>query len=265
MSCLAQKIRSLSEDFVHVSTRLTYVPLAPYDAGACIGAVLALLDQEGNYLPQKSTLQTPFLGPAYSDTEIESLLRQCHWSYTRCENYPAEAAREIMAGRVVGWFQGGLEFGARALGARSILGDPRKIETREHINRAVKRRENYRPFAPSVLEEHANDYFNLSINRFMSEVVQAKPLAHKSVPAVVHIGGTSRPQTVPKEWPLRSYRRLIEEFHALTGVPMVLNTSFNVKGEPIVCSPEDALRCFAASGLETLVIGPFVVRKPIVS
>ncbi|WP_428262081.1 carbamoyltransferase family protein [Haliangium sp.] len=238
-----------------------HLPLAPYDAGACLGAGLAYLHQCGVGLEQGRALRNPFLGPEYSADSIGEMLRECRWPFSRPADVAADAAAEIAAGRVVGWFDGRMEFGARALGARSILGDPRDPETRERINRSVKRRETFRPFAPSVLEEACGEYFGTSCSRFMGEVVEAKPIAHERVPAVVHIDGSARPQSVPADWPVASYRRLIEAFNELTGVPMVVNTSFNVRGEPIVCSPEDALRCFAASGLERLYLGGFRVDK----
>jgi carbamoyltransferase len=237
-----------------------HLPLAPYDAGASIGAALAVLEQFGGKIPPASALVDPFLGPSYSDYEIEAALRDSGWRFTKCD--PAvEAAREVAEGKTVGWFQGRLEFGARALGARSILGDPRVTATRERINRSVKRRERYRPFAPSVLEECANDYFEMQSSRLMGEVVKVRPLAKQTVPAIVHVDDTARPQTVPAEFPQPQFRRMIEQFRAITGVPMVVNTSFNVRGEPIVCSANDAVRCFAGCGLDTLIIGSFVARK----
>jgi carbamoyltransferase len=238
-----------------------HLPLAPYDAGACLGAGLAHLHRCGARIEQGVSLSNPFLGPRYEESHIAEMLGECRWPFTRPADVAAEAAREIAAGRVVGWFDGRMEFGARALGARSILGDPRTPETRERINRSVKRRESYRPFAPSVLEEESPAYFETARSRFMGEVVRATPRARELAPAVVHVDGSARPQTVPADWPIPSFRRLIEAFRDLTGVPMVVNTSFNVRNEPIVCSPDDALRCFAASGLECLFIGPFRVDK----
>jgi carbamoyltransferase len=238
-----------------------HVPLAPTDAGASVGAALALLHRGGHAKPDPATLVDPFLGPSFGAAEIEELLQASGWDYQRCQDTASAAAAEIAAGRVIGWFDGRMEFGERALGARSILGDPREARTRDRINASVKRRESYRPFAPSVLEEEASRYFELGHSRRMGEITRVTDLATRQVPAVVHVDGTARPQTVPADWPVASFRRLIEHFHELTGVPMVVNTSFNVRSEPIVCTPEDALRCFATSGLELLFIGPFVVRK----
>ena len=238
-----------------------HVPLAPTDAGASVGAALALLCRGGRPVPAPAALVDPFLGPCFGEAEIEELLVSTGWHHERCEDAAATAAEAIAAGRVVGWFDGRMEFGERALGARSILGDPRSAETRDRINASVKRRESYRPFAPSVLEEDASRYFDLGNSRRMGEITRVTDLATRQVPAVVHVDGTARPQTVPVDWPVASFRRLIERFRDLTGVPMVVNTSFNVRDEPIVCTPEDALRCFATSGLELLFIGPFLVRK----
>ncbi|GAB3988748.1 carbamoyltransferase [Actinoallomurus acanthiterrae] len=238
-----------------------HVPLAPTDAGACVGAALTVLRRAGRPAPDPATLADPFLGPGYQDAEIEEMLRATGWRFDRCEDVALEAAKAVAEGRVVGWFDGRMEFGERALGARSILGDPRDAATRDRINASVKRRESYRPFAPSVLEEEARRYFHLGRSRRMGEITAVTDLAARQVPAIVHVDGTARPQTVPADWPAARFRRLIEHFRDITGIPMVVNTSFNVRDEPIVCSPEDALRCFAASGLELLFIGSFVVRK----
>ncbi|GAA2682532.1 MULTISPECIES: carbamoyltransferase C-terminal domain-containing protein [Actinosynnema] len=238
-----------------------HVPLAPTDAGASVGAALALLRRSGRAVPRPAALVDPFLGPRFSDGEIEELLVASGWHHEHCADVASAAAEAIAGGRVVGWFDGRMEFGERALGARSILGDPRSAETRDRINASVKRRESYRPFAPSVLEEESSHYFHLDRSRRMGEITRVTALAAREVPAVVHVDGTARPQTVPADWPVASFRRLIERFRDLTGTPMVVNTSFNVHDEPIVCTPEDALRCFATSGLDLLFIGPFLVRK----
>lgn len=238
-----------------------HVPLAPGDSGACIGAALALLRRRGLPLPDPSELNGPFLGPRYQADELAALLAGSGWEFRRCAE-PARAAADAIAdGKIIGWFDGAMEFGERALGARCILADPRDPQVRDRINASVKRRESYRPFAPSVLEEDAPRFFDIDISHRMGVIVRATELASELVPGVVHVDGTARPQTVPKDWPMASFRQLIENFRDRTGVPMVVNTSFNVRGEPIVCSPEDALRCFAASGLDTLFLGPYQVHK----
>lgn len=237
-----------------------HVPLAPTDAGASVGAALEVLRVAGAPVPAPEQLVNPFQGPGYCDQAIETALWARDLPVRRCDA-PADAARAVAAGRLVGWFDGRMEFGERALGARSILGDPRSADTRDRINASVKRRESYRPFAPSVLEEHATRYFDTGCSRRMGEIVPVTAAAWAEVPAVVHVDGTARPQTVPADWPAPSFRRLLERFHDLTGVPMVVNTSFNVRDEPIVCSPQDALQCFAGSGLDQLFIGGFALDK----
>ncbi|QKG18662.1 carbamoyltransferase [Actinomadura verrucosospora] len=237
-----------------------HVPLAPTDAGASVGAALAVLRRRGLPLPPPGELTDPFVGPGFGPGELRAALVASKLPFREVDG-PAAAAAAIADGRLVGWFDGRMEFGERALGARSILGDPRKAETRDLINASVKRRESYRPFAPSVLEEHSSRYFATGRSRRMGEIVAVTPTAHAEVPAVVHVDGTARPQTVPKDWPARRFRALIEHFARITGVPMVVNTSFNVRDEPIVCTPDDALRCFASSGLDQLYLGDFVVDK----
>jgi carbamoyltransferase len=238
-----------------------HVPLAPTDAGAAVGAALAALDRAGVALPDPESLADPFLGPRYSTGDLEAALATSGAAYRPCGDPARRAAEDLARGCVVGWFDGRMEFGERALGARSILGDPRQPSTRDRINASVKYREAYRPFAPSVLEERASTYFDVTSSRRMGEIVRAREAARGAAPAIVHVDGTARPQTVPPGWPAASFRRLIEHFDDLTGVPMVLNTSFNMQHEPIVCSPGDALRCYAESGLDVLYLGPFRLEK----
>ncbi|MFO7974243.1 MAG: carbamoyltransferase C-terminal domain-containing protein, partial [Candidatus Hydrogenedentota bacterium] len=172
------------------------------------------------------------------------------------------AAELIADGNIVGWFQGRMEFGPRALGSRSILADATRPEMKDLINKYVKHREEFRPFAPSCLEEHAHEYFE-GCDRpspFMLFVYPVKPEKRSEVPAITHVDGTARVQTVSRDiQPL--YYDVIKAFSRLRGVPMVLNTSFNVMGEPIVNSPGDAVRCFYSTGMDALVIGKHVVLK----
>jgi len=238
-----------------------HVPLAPTDAGAAVGAALEVLRTSRQPVPPSDQLDNPFLGPGFTPAQLEAALVTSKLPFRRSSDVAAEAAEAIAAGKLVGWFQGRMEFGERALGARSVLGDPRKTETRDRINASVKRRESYRPFAPSVLEERSAEYFATAHSRRMAEIVRATPAACREAPAVVHVDGTARPQTVPRDWPAHGFRRLIELFDRATGVPMVINTSFNLSDEPIVCSPDDAIRCFAVSGLDTLYLGDLVVDK----
>jgi len=164
-------------------------------------------------------------------------------------------------GKVVAWFQGRMEFGPRTLGYRSILGDPRKVEIKDRINRTVKFRDEFRPFAPSVLREHIKAYFDADHDSpFMTLTFDVLPDKRDEIAGVVHVDNTARVQTVSREdHPL--YYDLIDQFYRLTGVPMVLNTSFNLAGEPIVCSPHDALRTFFTSGIDALIMGRYVVAK----
>jgi carbamoyltransferase len=176
-------------------------------------------------------------------------------------NVAAETARLLASGKIVGWFQGRMEFGPRALGARSILGDPRYTEMRDRVNECVKFREAWRPFAPSCLAEKANQYFQPDYpSPFMILTFDVIPEKRSVIPAVTHADNSARVQTVRRDVnPV--YWELINEFDKLTGVPMLMNTSFNLKGEPIVCTPKDAIRTFYSSGLDFLVMGSYVVAK----
>jgi carbamoyltransferase len=162
---------------------------------------------------------------------------------------------------LVGWFQGRMEFGPRALGNRSILSDPRRAENRDRVNEAVKFRESWRPFAPSVLEEKAHLYFrDFKSSPYMILSFRADKARANEIPAVVHVDGSCRVQSVDSATNPRYYK-LLHEFEKLTGVPVLMNTSFNLKGDPIVCSPKDAIQTFYTSGLDNLVIGNFLVSK----
>lgn len=181
--------------------------------------------------------------------------------YEKSDNISKDAAKLIADGNVIGWFQGGSEFGPRALGHRSILADPRSKTIKDTINQKVKNRQWFRPFAPSVLEEESADYFDLKDDSpFMLLVAKVKEDKKDLIPAVVHVDGTARVQTVSKE-NNDIYYDLIKEFYNLTGVPIVLNTSFNVVLEPIVETPSDALACFLKTNIDYLVINNFIVEK----
>jgi carbamoyltransferase len=239
-----------------------FVQPAAGDAGGALGVALYIhcmvLDQ-----PRVWTLETAQWGPAFSPDEIESVLQHYGATYTRYDEAElvAEAARHIADSKVVGWFQGRMEYGPRALGGRSILGDPRVVDMRDRINLKIKFREGFRPFAPSVLAERAADWFDLRGHDSPYMLLVADVLENKrTIPAVTHVDGSARIQTVHAETtPL--YHALISEFEAQTGCPLVINTSFNVRGEPIVCTPEDAFECFIRTHMDTLVVGPFVLRK----
>lgn len=232
----------------------------PNDSGLAIGAPVGYwVDKTGKRPPP---IQHLYLGPRYTDEEIELQLASCGLDYRKCEDI-AEAAADLLAsGKVVGWFQGALEGGPRALGGRSILADPRRTESRDRVNAAIKFREYWRPFCPSLLEEAAADYQKKSgAAPYMILAFEATERARKEASAVVHVDDTMRSQTVDPETNPR-YHRLLKAFARRTGVPMLLNTSFNIKGEAIVCSPRDALRTFFSTGIDALAIGTFLIEKP---
>ena len=172
-------------------------------------------------------------------------------------------AKKISEGKIIGWFQGKMEFGQRALGNRSILGDPRILKNRDKINQIIKFRESFRPFAPAILSEKKEDFFVIRKNEtvnFMEKVFLIKKKMHNKIPAVTHIDGSGRLQTVEKTTNPKFYY-LIKDFFKITSVPILINTSFNLNGEPIVCTPQDAIRTFNTSGLDMLVIGDFIISK----
>jgi carbamoyltransferase len=238
-----------------------FVQPAANDAGTALGAALyaqhCILGAK-----QREALQHVYLGPAYSSQEIEAMLRSNLLNYEAVE-HPAEVAAELLLqGKIIGWFQGRMEFGPRALGNRSILADPRQADMKDRINAAVKFREPFRPFAPSVTEEQSAQYFeNVGGSPFMLRVTSVRPGMEERLPAITHVDGTARLHTVNRDAnPL--YHDLLQRFGAKSGVPVVLNTSFNVRGEPIVCAPKEALACFFSSGLEALVLDRFLLHKP---
>jgi carbamoyltransferase len=237
-----------------------FVQPAAGDDGVCLGAALAPYLDNGGKLPMHG-MRHAYLGSESSDEEIEKALNTYKLRATRVAD-PAAAAAEMLAnGKILGWFQGRMEFGPRALGARSILADPRDPEMNAKVNNAVKFREWWRPFAPSMLAEVADQYIESATDSpFMILTAQVKPEKRSVIPSVTHVDGSARPQTVERDVnPL--YWRLIREFGNRTGVPVVMNTSFNLRGEPIVCTPTDAVRTFFSSGMDALVIGSFVVEK----
>jgi carbamoyltransferase len=237
-----------------------FVQPAASDDGVCLGAALApMLDDNGKFPSRK--MRHAYLGTESSDAEIAKALETYKIRATRLAD-PASAAAEMLAnGKILGWFQGRMEFGPRALGSRSILADPRDPEMNAKVNNAVKFREWWRPFAPSILSEVASEYLESATDSpFMVLTAQVRPEKRSVIPSVTHVDGSARPQTVERDFsPL--YWRLIYEFGQRTGVPVVMNTSFNLRGEPIVCSPTDAIRTFFSSGMDALVIGNFVVEK----
>ncbi|HWW18140.1 MAG TPA: carbamoyltransferase C-terminal domain-containing protein, partial [Candidatus Saccharimonadales bacterium] len=211
-------------------------------------------------LPNRAMRHTYF-GPAFDESAIETALRTYKLRYSRVDD-PAHAAADLLSrGKILGWFQGRMEFGPRALGARSILADPRDPEMNTKVNNAVKFREWWRPFAPSLKKEAANQYLESATDSpFMILTAQVRPEKRAVIPSVTHVDGSARPQTVEKAInPL--YWRLLDEFEKRTGVPVIMNTSFNLRGEAIVHTPTDAVRTFFSSGMDALVIGSFLVEK----
>jgi carbamoyltransferase len=237
-----------------------FVQPAASDDGAALGAALAPYLASGERLPLQAMRQV-FLGPAYTDAQIEQILRTYKLRFTRPDNLPGAAADLLADGKIIGWFQGRMEFGPRALGGRSILADPRHPEMNVKVNNAVKFREWWRPFAPSLLVEAAGDYLETATDSpFMVLTSPVKPEKRGVIPAVTHVDGSTRPQTVEQDVnPL--YWRVIKEFGQRTGVPVLMNTSFNLRGEPIVATPTDAVRTFFSSGMDALVIGSHLVEK----
>ncbi len=238
-----------------------FVPPCPGDAGVSLGAAL-FASHALRGAPRGAPLCDARLGPRWEDARVERALVGSGLPYDRIRDVTAEAARALAAGEVVGWFQGRMEFGQRALGARSILADPRRPDMKERVNARVKFRESFRPFAPSVPEERVAEFFHARAPiPFMTRVARVREEARERIPAVTHVDGTGRVQTVSRAVdPL--YWELLERVGEHTGVPVLLNTSFNVKGEPIVNTPEEAVACFERAGLDRLYIGGFAVRPP---
>lgn len=244
--------------------RELYVPPAPADDGTAVGAAwLAYCEDHPGRAPQPAPF-SPYLGSSLQEESVDRLLcfggglSHHHLPDTICE----EAARLLAAGRLLAWVQGRAEFGPRALGNRSILADPRDPAAKERINARVKFREEYRPFAPSILHEHGGEYFeDYQDSPYMERTLRFRPEVAGRVPAVVHVDGTGRLQSVRRERNAR-FHRLIDAFRSETGVPLLLNTSFNVMGKPMVHSVEDAVAVFMTCGLDALVIGDHLIAKP---
>jgi carbamoyltransferase len=246
---------------LHTPFRRVYVQPAAGDSGTALGACYqiynGLLDQS-----RGEVMEGAYTGPEFSDEEIQAELKI---SDLRFETYTdsevtERAAKDIADGAVVGWFQGRMEFGPRALGNRSIVVDPRRADMREILNQRIKKREPFRPFAPSILAEHVGDYFEQTHPApTMLMVYQIKPEKRGAIPAVTHVDGSGRLQTVSREMNPRYYQ-LIEDFYKLTGVPVVLNTSFN-ENEPIVCTPRDAIDCFLKTKMDVIYLGHYCVRR----
>ncbi len=246
--------------------RNIFVQPASSDEGCSVGAALYAAARAGKLAGIRDRhWEHTCWGPEYSNTEslaaLEELKENLRWN--RPPDIAAATARNLADGKVVGWFQGRMEFGPRALGNRSILADPRNAAMKERINATVKRREAFRPFAPAVTEEDAPEYFDMTglpSSPFMLFTVPVHDEKRGVIPAVTHVDGTARVQTVSRNTNPR-FAALLEAFRKLTGVPVLLNTSFNVKNEPIVCTPKDALLCFLSTDMDCVALGDFLVRK----
>ena len=251
-----------------------YLPAAAGDAGGAIGAAAVVFSQLNSKSSEASSvlgpLTTAYLGPESTQEEIHGLLdwKKKELADENCtvalipidEELLPKTAQAIVDGKIVGWFQGRMEWGPRALGNRSILADPRRADMKQVLNEKIKRRESFRPFAPSILREEVSEWFEQDDDvPFMMEVFQIRPKHRDLIPAVTHVDGSGRLHTVDKETNPR-YHALISEFCRLTDVPILLNTSFN-ENEPVVCYPEEALDCFLRTKMDVLVLGNFWIQR----
>jgi carbamoyltransferase len=231
------------------------------DAGASLGSSLyfnhQILDKPRNFV-----FDTVFFGPEFSAEKIEDVLIKAEVEYRRCDNIAKETAPYVAQGKVVGWFQGRMEAGPRALGNRSIIASPVDSSMKDKINKCIKKREHFRPFAPAVLEEKVSEYFKMpkdQLSPYMIMIGDVREDKKDVIPAITHADGTARPQTISRKNNPR-YWDLISEFEKLTGVAVIVNTSFN-ENEPIVCTPQEAVDCFLRTELDVLAIGDFLVEK----
>jgi len=252
----------------HTPFEEVYIPPASGDAGTAIGAAYyvynIILENKRDFV-----MENAFWGPGFKNEEIETEIRKYFKSIKNSglnieKSNPDRLckiiAQEIADGKIIGWFQGRMEWGPRALGNRSIIVDPRRKDMKDILNARIKKRESFRPFAPSILLEKTSEYFENSYpTPFMMKVFKIKQDKQKLIPAVTHVDGTGRLQTVKKE-ENTLYWTLIKEFENITGVPIILNTSFN-ENEPIVCTPEEAIDCFARTQMDILVMGNWIIRR----
>lgn len=238
-----------------------YIQPAAGDAGTSLGVCYYIYHQILGQ-PRIFVQNDAYTGPSYGNGEIAAVLQRYDLAYQELDEaeLTAAAARIVAQGDVLGWFQGRMEWGPRALGNRSIIADPRRDDMKDILNARIKHREPFRPFAPSILEEAVGDYFDQSYpDPFMIKVYNVLPEKHAEIPAVTHVDGTGRLQTVSRDVnPL--YWQLIKAFETETGTPVVLNTSFN-ENEPIVCTPEEAIDCFQRTRMDALVVGNYLVQK----
>ena len=286
LNCTANYVLAKENIFENI-----FVQPAAGDAGGALGAALyvyyALLDNVRNVQRNGDIPQPIGLGPSFTNEEIETLLQNHGLIYKKMsdEDLYKYCANALNEQQIIGWFQGRMEFGPRALGYRSIIADPRSADMQKKMNLKIKFRESFRPFAPAVMEEFADEYFEKSVSsqllayymlttasvaqKHLKNAQAFKTVENKisllgmnrsTINAVTHLDGSARVQVV-REKDNSKFYKLLQEFHAETGMPMVVNTSFNVRGEPIVCTPEDALYCFFASNIDLLVLENFVLEK----
>jgi carbamoyltransferase len=255
LNCVANHLIREKSGFEDV-----YIPPAPTDAGTAIGCALYVARTRDKTSAEAGRVEHSRLGPSYGAEEVERALESSGLRYERSTRIHEEVAELLAQGKVVGWFRGRAEFGPRALGGRSILADPRRTEMRDVLNVRIKYRESFRPFAASILEERQGELFQASYaSPFMLYALPVKPEMRAKIPAVVHQDGTCRVQSVSAARN-PDFHRLILAFAERTGVPLVLNTSFN-ENEPIVCSPEDAIDCFVATKMDALALEDFLVKR----
>ncbi len=239
-----------------------YIPSAAYDAGVSMGSALWLhYNDLGN--KRRDVVRSSCFGPEYSGEEVETIIKERNLSCNKCSSDidTIEKAADMLAnGAVIGWFQGRTEFGPRALGNRSVLVHPGRLDAKDLINSKIKRRESFRPFAPSILREYVNEYFEQDGDAyFMEKVFKIKSEKRALLPAVTHVDGTGRLQTVHKDISLKYYM-LIDKFREKTGLPILLNTSFN-ENEPIVNHPNEAIDCFLRTDMDAVVLGNIIIKR----
>ncbi len=256
LNCVTNEVIRKSGEFSEV-----FIPSAPHDAGTAIGAALAVHCAKHKAPPERGK-STPYLGPAFDRREILAAVKSAGLTARRSKSPARDAADMIADGKIVAWFQGRMEFGPRALGNRSLLADPRRPDMRDILNRKVKHREDFRPFAPSVMAERAGEWFEVggahsTSHGFMLFACDVKPEQRGRIPAVVHRDGSARVQLVSRELN-PDFHRLLSCFFAKTGVPCVINTSYN-DSEPIVCTPTDAIVTFRKSGIDALFMDDVVL------
>jgi carbamoyltransferase len=282
LNCVANGVLLREKIFENI-----WIQPAAGDAGGALGAALAIWhimhEKDRNKCTGRDSMNGSFIGPSFKNYEIEEALNKAGAVYCKVtENDLIEGvASALIEGKAIGWMQGRMEFGPRALGARSIIADPRSESMQKQLNLKVKYRESFRPFAPSILGEHVSDWFNCSVESpymlLVDKINHARRklaseddknlfgidklnIARSTVPAITHVDYSARIQTVHKDTNPKYYS-IINRFYELTGCPIVVNTSFNVRGEPIVCTPDDAFKCFMGTELDVLAIGDFLLFK----